>query len=145
SLHSSPGHNSALGLVPNPNSYKFLIVDDNEINLRIFRRVLKRLFPNSAIDMMQDSSQVDTAKLLLYQIVFLDIEMPHVTGVDIAKTVRLDPALHRLGLVAVTTKSAAADLETYDACGFDFTIPKPIYKGYNGIFRGIEQVLEARC
>ena len=115
SLHPPPVSKSALGLVPNQNAYQFLVVDDNEINLRIFRRVLKKLFPNSLVDTIQDSREVKPENLLLYKIVFLDIEMPNVTGVDIATAVRLRPALETLGLVAVTTKSTAKDLKIYEA------------------------------
>lgn len=145
SLHPPPVSKSALGLVPNQNAYEFLVVDDNEINLRIFRRVLKKLFPNSLVDTIQDSREVKPENLLLYKIVFLDIEMPNVTGVDIATAVRLRPALETLGLVAVTTKSSAEDLKIYEGCGFDLTIPKPVHRGYSGILREIEQVLEMRC
>ncbi|KAM9896859.1 hypothetical protein OXX79_007238 [Metschnikowia pulcherrima] len=145
SLHPPPVSKSALGLIPNQNVYKFLVVDDNEINLRIFRRVLKKLFPYSLIDTIQDSTQVDPCALSQYKIVFLDIEMPQVTGVDIANAVRSRTALDNLGLVAVTTKSTPPDMKLYEKCGFDMTIPKPVHRGYSGILRDIEQVLTGRC
>ncbi|GEQ67793.1 hypothetical protein JCM33374_g1458 [Metschnikowia sp. JCM 33374] len=145
SLHPPPVTKTALGIVPNLNTYRFLIVDDNEINLRIFRRVLKRLFPNSSIDTIQDSCQVEYDRLSQYKIAFLDIEMPMVTGVDIAKMVRSKSSLDNLGLVAVTTRNSAADLKLYEETGFDLMIAKPVHRGYSGILRDIEGVLEDRC
>lgn len=133
--------------MPNFRPYLFLLVDDNEINLRILERVLAKLFPNAAIRTVQDSALVcvNPQALLHYHVIFLDIEMPIVTGVDIATHVRSNPLLDHVGLIAVTTRSMAADLELYTRCGFDFTFPKPVDHSYGYILLQVEQVLRARC
>lgn len=132
--------------VANPAPYSFLLVDDNEINLRIFRRILLKLFPNSSIRTVQDPALVDIshAALLQYHVIFLDIEMPIVTGTEFALRVRLSPELDKVGLIAVTTKYLCADLELYEKLGFDFTFRKPVEYPTNYILHQIEQVIAIR-
>lgn len=133
-----------LHIPPNYTPYKFLMVDDNVINLRIFHRVVQRLFPNAHIDLVVKLERVRPETLATYHVVFLDIEMPQVSGTDIACAVRSLPMLKHVGLVAVTTRYSQADLITYDQCGFDFTIPKPVTRGYAKMLCDIERVLNYR-
>lgn len=130
---------------PNYTACRFLVVDDNEINLRIMFQVLKRLFPQSRVDTIQDSRLVDYSNLHQYQIIFLDIEMPVVTGIDIASVVRCDPSLNCVGLIAVTTKFMLNDMMLYKQTGFDYTFPKPFNLQDREILKRIEWVLEDRC
>lgn len=130
--------------VPNLGYYLFLIVDDNVLNLRIFNRVLKKLFPKARIDTVQDSTLVLSLQLDTYHVIFLDIEMPEVTGVDIARSVRGNNKLDQTGLIAVTTRHMSSDVQLYNLCGFDYTIPKPVYQHWT-ILEHIENVLDKRC
>lgn len=132
--------------MPNNGTYNFLLVDDNEINLRIFLRMLRKLFPCSSVRTVQESHTVETseATLLHYDIIFLDIEMPQVTGPEIATKIRLVPQLDHVALVAVTTRCMLADLELYRLCGFDLTIRKPL-TNHNRIQNKVEQVLGMRA
>lgn len=132
--------------VANFTPYSFLIVDDNEINLRIFRKILLKLFPNSSVQTEQDPALVDITHqtLLKYDLIFLDIEMPIITGTEFARRVRSLRELDRVGLIAVTTKFLCADLELYEKLGFDFSLRKPVEYPTNYILSRIEQVLAAR-
>lgn len=130
--------------LPENDQYRFLVVDDNVIYLRIFKRVLHKLFPTATVDVLQLSTAVDVHSLLQYHIVFLDIEMPDVTGVDIARSVRSCPSLDTVGLIAVTTRHLLSDLQLYQQCGFDHTFPKPVGLNQGNIFEQILRVLENR-
>lgn len=132
--------------LPNLSPYNFLLVDDNEINLRIFSRILSKLFPKASVRTVRESTAVETseAALLHFDIIFLDIEMPIVTGPDIATRVRLLPGLDHVGLVAVTTRCLSSDLELYKRCGFDYTFPKPV-ENHLHIQAQVEQVLQRRA
>lgn len=136
--------NEASILPQKSEDYHFLIVDDNEINLRIFRRVLQRLYPRATVDVLQLSTAVKIESLLDYHIVFLDIEMPDVTGVDIARSVRSCPDLDTVGLIAVTTRHMLEDIQLYQLCGFDHTFPKPVSPSHGHILDEITRVLQSR-
>lgn len=131
--------------IPNAGAYNFLVVDDNEINLRILSRMLGKLFPNANVRTVQESHKVDTANtaLLHFDVIFLDIEMPTVTGPDIACQVRQSRELDHVALVAVTTRCMLADLELYRRCGFDLTFRKPL-ENHNRIQKKVEQVLQLK-
>lgn len=145
-FYPSPVEDSE-AFIPNNQPYSFLLVDDNEINLRIFRRMLLKLFPNASVRTVQESALVEISHrtLLHYHLIFLDIEMPIVTGTEIALKVRSSRELDQVGLIAVTTKYLCADLELYEKLGFDFTFRKPVEYPTNYILQKIEQVLQTRC
>lgn len=126
--------------------YHFLLVDDNIINLRIFSRVLRKLFPKASVRAIQDSLSLElTEELFLrFDCVFLDIDMPLVTGIDIATTLRSFSALDHVGLIAVTTRALPADLELYESIGFDHTFPKPSNATFAQMMAEISQVINVR-
>lgn len=131
---------------PNHAPLKFLLVDDNIINLKILARILLRIYPHLFIVQVQDLTNV--MKLIgqeRFDVVFLDIEMPYMSGTDIAAAIRSTPDLYaQLGLIAVTTKHLPCDLEEYGRLGIDFTLSKPLNYSYNYISACIESVMARR-
>lgn len=126
--------------------YNFLLVDDNIINLRIFGRILRKLFPKAAVKSVQDLLLLELTEELFenYDCVFLDIDMPVVTGIEIATKLRGFPTLDHVGLIAVTTRALLADMELYENIGFDHTFPKPMNVSYSDMIKKIEQVVSVR-
>lgn len=129
----------------NYNPLRFLVVDDNIINVKVLKKILHKLYPNAVLHSTTDLTQV-TRVMSTHQFdcVFLDIDMPVLTGVDLAKMIRSQPCHRQVGLVAVTTRTSASDLATYNACGIDYTVDKPIRLGYNVMLERIDQVMHAR-
>lgn len=127
--------------------YLFLLVDDNIINLRILSRILMRLFPKASVVSVQDLSLLTLTSDVLckYHCIFLDIEMPHVTGLDIASFVRQNSCLDNVGLVAVTTRALMQDLVLYDSLGFDHCFEKPVPHSDVFVLRRIEHIVEERA
>jgi len=61
-----------------------------------------------------------------FSLVFLDIQLPDVDGVAIAKTMRRDNALNaRTPVIAVTAHSTSEHRQQYEAAGIDRLITKP--------------------
>jgi two-component system cell cycle response regulator DivK len=59
-------------------------------------------------------------------IIFLDLNLPRVSGFDILRQIRADERLHKTLVVAVTAYGSRADLARCMAVGFDGFITKPI-------------------
>lgn len=125
---------------------RFLCVDDNEINLRILVRVLQRLYPNCEIDLLVMSHTITISEdsLQHYDAIFLDIEMPLVTGIDLARAVRRLAGLNHVAVIAVTTKFLRGDVLFYETTGFDLTIPKPFLFGYSHMRNHINEAMVVR-
>ncbi|RCK62298.1 Stress response regulator protein 1 [Candida viswanathii] len=151
SIISSKSSNKSTSLqpfpltLPNLTNYHFLIVDDNLINLKILNRVLLKLYPRSNIVQVQDSKLVtEILQRQHFDLVFLDIEMPDISGIDIAKFIRADEKLKQMPVIAVTTRNSADDLQLYKECGIDHTFHKPLNYSLDLMGTAIDGIIERR-
>ncbi len=106
-----------------------LVVEDNPVNLKMIVRTLEKLGIKSdkakdgreALEMyIRDSS---------YDIIFMDIQMPLMNGVDATKAIlkyEKQKKLTHTPIVAVTTNALKGDREKYLSVGMDEYIAKPI-------------------
>lgn len=125
-------------------AHRFLCVDDNAINLRILSRLVGRLYPAATID--TTTSPHEALRLLgrqHYDLCFLDIEMPQMSGVDLATHVRTYN--QRLGLIAVTTRAGTDHVREYERVGVDTTFAKPLLYPYRHIMDSIDAVIAYRA
>ncbi|CCE82023.1 Piso0_002716 [Millerozyma farinosa CBS 7064] len=130
---------------PSNRAARFLAVDDNQINLRILTRMLNKLYPCAEVISTQDPATVmDMVSTGIFDVVFLDIEMPEVSGVELAEMIRAESTYDRTGLIAVTTKAMPSDIKLYDTLGIDHTFGKPLSKSATNLLSRIEAVIEKR-
>ncbi|KAI5968229.1 SRR1 [Candida margitis] len=131
--------------MPNLHSYKFLIVDDNVINLKILNRILLKLYPKASITQVQDSTLVEQIIFnQSFDSIFIDIEMPEVTGLDIAQVVRNDSQFTTTSLIAVTTRNTQEDLSLFKQYGIDYTFGKPLNYKLDFMAETIDGVMQQR-
>jgi len=118
----------------NPNSknifkgLKALVVEDNPTNLKMIVRLLENLGISSDIA-INGKEAVDMYKNNSYNIIFMDIQMPLMNGVDATKAIieyEKENNLTHTPIVAVTTNSLKGDRERYLREGLDEYIAKPI-------------------
>ena len=102
-----------------------LIVDDQEINRILPRTHLQRLGVGvaEAEDGMAALARLATDR---YDTVLLDISMPGLSGLDVCRRIRADPALSGLRLIAYTAHAFEATTDEIMAAGFDALLLKPI-------------------
>ncbi|RLV84100.1 Stress response regulator protein 1 [Meyerozyma sp. JA9] len=132
--------------IPNMSQYRFLLVDDNSINLKILTKILLRLYPRAHIVELSDSTSVMSylASTPPFDCVFLDIEMPVVSGTELAHRIRQSPELCQLPLIAVTTRTEQEDLAQYRDVGIDWTFGKPFNYPYRVVLDVVDNVLRQR-
>lgn len=100
-----------------------LVVEDNLINQKIFSRILKSV--GVRVDIADDGIK-GIEKVLGgdYNIIFMDIQMPIMTGVDAAKKIR------KMGIktpiIAVTAHAMDEDRKAALSCGMDDYLTKPV-------------------
>jgi CheY-like chemotaxis protein len=112
--------------VPFNPSLKILVVDDNEINLRLAEIILK----NSQYDVTTICSGVDSIELAKhnkYDLIFMDLHMPGMDGYDAAYQIRLhQDGAHRPVIIALTANAMPKDIDKLESCGIDDILIKPI-------------------
>ena len=103
-----------------------LVVDDNEMNLKVARNLMRR--NGIAPDLASSGAEaVDRVRRKAYDIVFLDQMMPGMDGIETLAAMRGEDLLPAgTTVVALTANAVAGARETYLAAGFDDYLAKPI-------------------
>lgn len=105
---------------------KILVVDDNDMNLKVVSGLLKR---NKIVPDLAESGQqgIELARKNFYHIIFLDNMMPRMTGVEALKIMQQEQILNSETSVIMLTASAIAGMrEKYLQEGFNDYLSKPI-------------------
>ena len=81
----------------------FLIVDDEEQNRKVITRVLRSSYPDAGIEEAVDGYEAGhKIHTLLPTLVLLDMQLPGVNGIKICETMRGDPGLRNIKILAIT-------------------------------------------
>lgn len=104
---------------------KVLVVEDNELNLRLFCDLLRA--HDHEVEGVRDGREaLETARRFLPDLIVMDIQMPHVTGLELTEAIRADNVLRATPIMAVTAYAGQADEERIRAAGADAYVSKPI-------------------
>jgi two-component system cell cycle response regulator DivK len=104
---------------------KILIVEDNALNVKLFCDLLAA--HGHEPEAVTDSRQaMDAAHDFSPDLVITDIQLPHVTGLDLIRMIRADDQLSEVPIMAVTAYSAIGDEERIRAAGAQAYVAKPI-------------------
>jgi len=107
---------------------KALVIEDNPVNAKMIVRMLQNLGIKSNIA-KNGKEGVEMYKDGHYDVVFMDIQMPIMNGVDATKAIikyELENQLAHTPIIAVTTNALKGDRERYLSAGMDEYIAKPI-------------------
>ena len=95
---------------------KILVVEDNALNIKLFCDLLAA--HGHATEAVTDSRQaLNAARTFRPDLVITDIQLPHVSGMELMALLRADPDLRDVPIMAVTAYSAAGDDERIRAAG----------------------------
>lgn len=109
---------------PSPSAKHILIVDDYVDALDIWAIYLRSI-GYSVSTAADGPSAVAKAEELLPDLIVLDLELPGLTGFEVATRLRANPATAAIPLVAATGYSHARQLDLARASGFDAVVVKP--------------------
>ncbi|KPA10054.1 response regulator receiver domain protein [Candidatus Magnetomorum sp. HK-1] len=103
-----------------------LIVEDNLINQKIMGKFLNKLGLDP--DIAKDGVEaVEAVKNKIYDIIFMDIQMPRMDGIDATKCILNDLDLENKPIViAVTANTSDSNKDKCFSCGMKDFISKPI-------------------
>lgn len=104
---------------------KVLVIEDNEQNLYLMSYLLAR--HEFEVRTARDGREgIAVAKAESPDIILLDIQLPGMSGHDVARELRWDPRLASVPIVAVTSYAMPGDKEQVLASGCTGYIEKPI-------------------
>ena len=104
---------------------KILIVEDNALNIKLFCDLLAAHGhqPEAVTD---SRDAINAAHSFSPDLVITDIQLPHVSGLDLIRLMRGDETLAEIPIMAVTAYSAKGDEERIRAAGAQAYVSKPI-------------------
>ncbi|MFM9852543.1 MAG: response regulator [Sphingomonadaceae bacterium] len=104
---------------------RVLVVEDNELNLKLFCDLL-RAHGYEAEGIKDARQAIDRATLFAPDIIIMDIQMPHISGLELIEAMRRDMILRRIPIMAVTAYAGKGDEERIREAGADAYVSKPI-------------------
>ncbi len=112
----------------NIKQHKILIVDDNTINQQICSNMLKSL--GQSPDIVENGKEaVDAFNANGYELIFMDMDMPIMGGIDATKEIRKIQMDRPPYIVALTANDLPGDREKCLQAGMNDFLSKPAYVG----------------
>ncbi len=104
---------------------KILIVEDNALNIKLFCDLLAAHGhqPEAVTD---SRNALEAARSFAPDLVITDIQLPHVSGLELIRMIRGDEQFANVPIMAVTAYSAHGDEERIRAAGAQAYVSKPI-------------------
>ncbi len=104
---------------------RVLVVEDNELNLKLFCDLLRA--HGFATEPVKDGRDaVAAARSFEPDLAIMDIQLPHVSGYELIQQMKLDSELRSIPIMAVTAYAGREDEERIRAVGADAYVSKPI-------------------
>lgn len=106
-----------------------LIVEDNELNMKLFRDLLAA-YGYATIETRRGMDALDLARHHRPALILMDIQLPEVSGLEVTKWLKDDDDLASIPVVAVTAFAMKGDEQRIRQGGCEAYISKPISIGH---------------
>ncbi len=104
---------------------RVLVVEDNELNLKLFCDLLKA--HGFMAEPVRDAREaLDRARAIRPDLIVMDIQMPHLSGLDLIEAIRGEEKLRHTPIMAVTAYAGKGDEDRVRTAGADAFVSKPI-------------------
>jgi len=113
-----------------PTGSVILIVDDNVQNVELFQAYLESLPCQilTAYDGMAAIRLIDDPDKPTPDLILLDVMMPKMSGFEVCRKLKEDPATRTIPIMMVTALNDLGDIERGVESGTDDFLPKPVNK-----------------
>lgn len=121
---------------------RILIVDDYPDALEIWALYLRALGYN-VLTAVDGADAIAQAEQQLPEVIVLDLELPGISGFEVARRLRRDERTRHIPLIAATGYSHERQLSMAREAGFDRVLVKPIEP--ETLIDAIEEHLDSTC
>ncbi len=120
---NKPVFDSELGI---KRPFRILLAEDNQINQKVIIRMMERI--NYRLDVAANGVEVvEALKRQFYDIIFMDIQMPEMDGVETTNYVREHfKQQDQPYIIALTANAFSGERERYLSIGMDDYVSKPV-------------------
>jgi two-component system, cell cycle response regulator DivK len=102
-----------------------MIVEDNELNLKLFCDLLRA--HGFEVEPVRDGREaIERAEAFAPELIVMDIQMPHISGLELIEELKRREELARVPVLAVTAYAAKGDEERIREAGAEGYVSKPI-------------------
>jgi two-component system, cell cycle response regulator DivK len=101
-----------------------LYVEDNEVNRKIVRDLLKRT-SYRLLEASDGEAGVAMARRERPDLILMDLQLPQISGLEATRTLRREPATADTPIIAITSFALAGDEEQAKAAGATTYLAKP--------------------
>ena len=106
-------------------SKTILIVEDNELNMKLFNDLLQAHGYNT-LQTKDGREVIKLAQENRPDLILMDIQLPEISGLEITKVIKADEELKAIPVIAVTAFAMKGDEEKIREGGCEGYIAKPI-------------------
>lgn len=107
---------------------RILIVEDNDLNLKLFRDLLTA----HGYDTIETKEGLEAIRLTRNErpdLILMDIQLPEISGLDVTRKLKSDDNISGIPIIAVTAFAMKDDEEKILSAGCEAYISKPISIG----------------
>ena len=102
-----------------------LIVEDNELNMKLFRDLIEAS-GYETIQTRNGMEALDLARRYRPDLILMDIQLPEVSGLQVTQWIKDDEKLRHIPVIAVTAFAMKGDEEKIRQGGCEAYLSKPI-------------------
>lgn len=102
-----------------------LIVEDNELNMKLFRDLLGAKGYRT-IETHDGRDVIELARKHLPDLILMDIQLPDISGLEVTRMIKQDDRLKNIPIIAVTAFAMKGDEEKIRNGGCEAYLSKPI-------------------
>ncbi|NDE89893.1 MAG: response regulator [Alphaproteobacteria bacterium] len=110
------------------NPKTILIVEDNELNAKLFRDLLSSK-GHRILETREGSEAIRITQTERPDLILMDIQLPEISGFDIIRMMKDDSSLLSIPIIAITAFAMKGDEEKIRLSGCDDYLSKPISVG----------------
>ena len=104
---------------------KVLAIEDNKTNMVLISRIVEAE-GHELLQAEDGPSALELLKVEVPDIILLDINIPGIHGLDIARRIKMDDRLWHIPVIATTANVLIGDKERCLEAGCDDYLPKPL-------------------
>jgi CheY-like chemotaxis protein len=103
-----------------------LYIEDNPANLKLVEQLIARRTNLRMLSAMTGQLGVELARSAMPQVIVMDINLPDISGIEVLKILRQNPATARIPALALSANAMPRDVENGLMAGFFRYLTKPI-------------------